>query len=377
MIQLHNVTKFYQTRKGLRYVLKNVSLVIPDRANLAVLGPNGAGKSTFLRMIGGAEMPNSGKITSNVAISWPLGISSGFQGSLSGRSNVLFVCKINGLSLKWTRKVVDDVKTFAELGDYFDMPVSSYSSGMRARLSFGLSMAFSFDVYLIDELTSVGDATFRKKAMEAFRKLKEQASLIYVSHSLNSLRQTCDSALFLREGNATFYPDIEEGIAAYTTYCEEHRDNLPGGKFVPKKGRAGKAAAKSARGKSQKKARQKRNGGVLPSAPAAGPPKPSAKKTARKTAKKAAGKVAKKAPRKISKKRPRAAESTPSAIVTKTARAGKAARKIAGKAARKVARKAGRNTKEKAPAQVSGPSPRPANPARRQQAKKTTKGIIL
>ena len=248
MIQLQNVTKFYLTRTGPRYVLKNVSLVIPDRSNLAVLGPNGAGKSTFLRLIGGAETPNSGRITSDVSISWPLGISSGFQGSLSGKSNVLFVCKINGLSLKWSRKVVEDVRKFAELGEYFDMPVSSYSSGMRARLSFGLSMAFSFDVYLIDELTSVGDASFRRKATEAFHELKSRASLIYVSHSLASLRQTCESALFLRGGEATFYPEIEDGIKAYLHYCNEHEETgNPARKQTAKKVKVAKAASKVAR----------------------------------------------------------------------------------------------------------------------------------
>lgn len=247
MIQLKNVTKFYQTRSGPRYILKDVSLVIPDRANLAVLGPNGAGKSTFLRMIGGAEMPNSGKIVSDVLISWPLGISSGFQGSLTGRSNVLFVCKINGLSIKWCRRVVEEVKAFAELGEYFDMPVASYSSGMRARLSFGLSMAFAFDVYLIDELTSVGDANFRKKAVNAFEQLKERASLIYVSHSLSSLRQTCDCALFLRDGNATFYPKIEEGMAAYLKYCAAHR------KLALEQNQSGSPAAQKAAKKAARK----------------------------------------------------------------------------------------------------------------------------
>ncbi len=259
MIQLKNVTKFYQTRSGPRYILKDVSLVIPDRANLAVLGPNGAGKSTFLRMIGGAEMPNSGKIVSDVLISWPLGISSGFQGSLTGRSNVLFVCKINGLSIKWCRRVVEEVKAFAELGEYFDMPVASYSSGMRARLSFGLSMAFAFDVYLIDELTSVGDANFRKKAVNAFEQLKERASLIYVSHSLSSLRQTCDCALFLRDGNATFYPKIEEGMAAYLKYCAAHRklaleQNQTGSPAAQK---AAKKAARKFAKKAAKKAARK------------------------------------------------------------------------------------------------------------------------
>lgn len=335
MIRLQNVTKFYQTREGRRYILRDVSLVIPDRVNLAVLGPNGAGKSTFLRMIGGAEQPSSGRITSDVAISWPLGLSSGLQSSLSGRSNVLFVCRINGLSLKATRKVVEDIKKFSELGEYFDMPVSSYSSGMRARLNFGLSMAFRFDVYLVDELTSVGDANFRKKAEKAFEELRTRASLIYVSHSLRSLREACDSALFLREGKATFFPDIEVGIAAYEEYILGKGGG--GGKEADRirrkqerqQNRAGKTARKTA------KPGVGGNGPTPPKEEAPGTDVPAAPAPARKAAHKAAAGNARKVPRKVAARK----------TAVKTAR--KAARKTAAKAARKAARKVARKTGRK------------------------------
>lgn len=218
MIELRNVTKTYPVRSGLRYVLRDVSVKLPTRANVAVLGPNGAGKSTFLRLIGGAEAANSGTIISDTEVSWPLGLTSGFQGSLTGRQNVMFVCRINGLDRADTNYVIEQVTDFAEIGEYFDMPVRTYSSGMRARLSFGLSMAFDFDVYLVDELTSVGDAIFREKAKEAFQKITERASLIFVSHNLNTLRKTCSSALFLREGQATYYEKVDDGISAYTEY---------------------------------------------------------------------------------------------------------------------------------------------------------------
>jgi capsular polysaccharide transport system ATP-binding protein len=223
MIELRNVTKSYPVKSGLRYVLRDVSLVLPDRANIAVLGPNGAGKSTFLRLIGGAEAADTGTIITDSEISWPLGISSGFQGSLTGRQNVLFVCRINGLSPAQIREVMAQVNGFAEIGEYFDMPVSTYSSGMRARLGFGLSMAFKFDVYLIDELTSVGDAIFREKAKAAFENIRTRASLIFVSHNLKTLRQSCQSALFLRDGLADFYQNIDDGIDAYQEYIREHR----------------------------------------------------------------------------------------------------------------------------------------------------------
>lgn len=244
MIELRNVCKSYPVNNGFRHVLRDVSLVIPDRSNIAVLGPNGAGKSTFLRIIGGAEQADSGSIITDSDISWPLGLNSGFQGSLTGRQNVDFVCQINGLGPNRTRHVTKQVVSFAEIGEYFDMPVSTYSSGMRARLSFGLSMSFKFDIYLIDELTSVGDVIFREKAKAAFEQIRARASLIFVSHNLSLLRTSCNSALFLREGLADFYQDIDEGLEAYKQYIGAHRNDK---KFK----RAHKAALRAARERSQ------------------------------------------------------------------------------------------------------------------------------
>lgn len=253
MIELRNVTKHYPVKNGLRYVLRDVSLIIPSRANIAVLGPNGAGKSTFLRLIGGAEAADSGTIITDTEVSWPLGLTSGFQGSLTGRQNVLFVCRINGLAPEQIRNVMSQVTDFAEIGEYFEMPVNTYSSGMRARLSFGLSMAFDFDVYLIDELTSVGDAIFREKAKAAFEKIRKRASLIFVSHNLKTLRQSCQSALFLRDGKADYYPEIDDGIDAYKEYIREQRHH-----GQPKQGLnrgAGKRATKKARRQARRDAK--------------------------------------------------------------------------------------------------------------------------
>ena len=220
MIELRNLTKYYPVKNGVRYVLRDISLTIPSRTNLAVLGPNGAGKSTLLRLIGGAESADSGTITTDEEISWPLGLSSGFQGSLTGRQNVLFVCRVNGLSPDESRYVIKQVTAFAE---YFNMPVSTYSSGMSARLGFGMSMAFEFDVYLIDELTSVGDVVFREKAQIAFEDIRKRASLIFVTHNLKTIKETCQSALFLREGMVDYYPNIDDGLDAYADYIMERR----------------------------------------------------------------------------------------------------------------------------------------------------------
>ncbi|MCP5533537.1 MAG: ABC transporter ATP-binding protein [Akkermansiaceae bacterium] len=255
MIELRNVTKFYPMKSGVRDILRDVSMVIPTGANLAVLGPNGAGKSTFLRLIGGAEAPNSGRILSDQSISWPLGINSGFQGSLTGRQNLLFACRVNGLNQEQIETVTDEVVDFAKLGEYFDLPLKTYSSGMRARLSFGLSMAFTFDVYLIDELTSVGDAIFRSKAKQAFKNMRQRASIIFVSHNLSTLRESCDSALFLHDGTAAFFPSIDDGIEAYQEYIRSDRDkHAKELKEIKRARRAKRRARRRARNKAAKEA---------------------------------------------------------------------------------------------------------------------------
>ena len=223
MIELRNVTKYYPVGNGLRYILRDISITIPTRINLAVLGPNGAGKSTFLRLLGGSEPPNRGTIITDEQISWPFGIATGFKGTLTGRQNVLFVCQINGLNDKESKDVITRVQEFAELGEYFDMPTSTYSSGMGGRLKFGLSIAFDFDVYLIDELTSAGDTIFKEKATAAFEEIRKRASLILVSHSLKSVKASCQAAVFLRDGMCDYYPNIDDGADAYAAYIEEHR----------------------------------------------------------------------------------------------------------------------------------------------------------
>jgi len=245
MISLNNVTKYYPMRDGERhYVLRNVSLDIPSHRSIAILGPNGAGKSTLLRLIGGAEAPNEGSITTEADISWPIGLSSGFQGSMTGRQNIHFACQINGLTDDETQQVIDDILDFSELGEYFDMPIKSYSSGMRARLGFGLSINFDFDYYLVDELTAVGDITFKEKAKKEFKKISEKSSLIFASHSLNSLRESCQSAIFLHDGNLEYFEDVDDGIRAYESYIEKKSGTVP--KKSARKG-AKKAAKKAAR----------------------------------------------------------------------------------------------------------------------------------
>ena len=214
MIELKNVTKYFRTNVGKKYILKNVTLTLPD-GNIGILGRNGAGKSTLMRMLGKIEFPNEGSISSHNTFSWPLGLGGGFVGSMTGKANVKFVCNLYGKSKEETREIIRYVQDFSELGDYFDMPIKTYSSGMKGRLGFGLSLAFDFDYMLIDETLSVGDARFKTKAKEALKKKIENCHVILVSHDMKTLSEMCQTGLLVHEGQLHFFEDINEGIKRY------------------------------------------------------------------------------------------------------------------------------------------------------------------
>jgi capsular polysaccharide transport system ATP-binding protein len=161
------------------------------------------------------DLPDSGKIIPGGRLSWPVGLKGGLEQKLTGRDNVKFVCRIQGVRGGEMRKKIDFVQEFAELGEYFDRPVSGYSSGMRARLAFGTSMAFDFDYYLIDEVMAVGDARFRKKSRALFKERLKDSKLILVSHNMKLIRNMCDSVVLLENGRAIYYDDASEGVAAY------------------------------------------------------------------------------------------------------------------------------------------------------------------
>jgi len=214
MIELHNLTKSYRTRAGRHFVFKDLNVTIPTQANVALLGRNGAGKSTLMRILGGIDYPDSGKVISDVSISWPLALSGGFQGSLSGRENAKFVCRIYGKEVELESKL-EFIKAFSGIEEFFEEPVKSYSSGMKARVAFALSMAFEFDVYLVDEITAVGDQDFKKKSQKAFDSMRERAGVVMVSHNMATLKQQCDMAILLENSTAKVFEDIEEGVAYY------------------------------------------------------------------------------------------------------------------------------------------------------------------
>ncbi|MEE3239407.1 MAG: ABC transporter ATP-binding protein [Pseudomonadota bacterium] len=215
MIELNNVSKYYPTPKGRKYVFKNLNFSLPEKCNIGVLGLNGSGKSTLLRMIAGTDYPNQGQINVTGSISWPLGLAGGTQGSMTGRENAEFVSRIHGDNLAQMNERLEYILNFSELGDYFNMPVKSYSSGMRSRLLFGISMAFDFDVYLIDEITAVGDIRFRKKSQQALHDKRGYSNYIMVSHNVNDLIQECDQLLILNKGKIQLFSDIREGLQFY------------------------------------------------------------------------------------------------------------------------------------------------------------------
>ncbi|HDW2611582.1 TPA: ABC transporter ATP-binding protein [Escherichia coli] len=215
MIKIENLTKSYRTPTGRHYVFKDLNLEIPSGKSVAFIGRNGAGKSTLLRMIGGIDRPDSGKIITNKTISWPVGLAGGFQGSLTGRENVKFVARLYAKQEELKEKI-EFVEEFAELGKYFDMPIKTYSSGMRSRLGFGLSMAFKFDYYIVDEVTAVGDARFKEKCAQLFKERHKESSFLMVSHSLNSLKEFCDVAIVFRDDNTIEMElDISKAISEY------------------------------------------------------------------------------------------------------------------------------------------------------------------
>ncbi|MGV6816492.1 MAG: ABC transporter ATP-binding protein [Thiotrichales bacterium] len=215
MIELKALTKSYRTQAGKHYVFKNLNTVLPEGKNIALLGRNGAGKSTLMRILGGIDHADTGTVETTKRISWPLGLSGGFQGSLSGKDNVKFVCRCYGKDEEVAEKV-EFVHEFSELGKFFFEPVKSYSSGMKSKLGFALSMAFEFDIYLVDEITAVGDKAFRSKSEKTFAELKGRSNLIMVSHNMDTLRAHCDSGILLHGGVAEAYDDIEAAISAYS-----------------------------------------------------------------------------------------------------------------------------------------------------------------
>lgn len=215
MIELRDVHKRYRTDHGAGpWVLSGVTLSIPRTARVGLIGRNGAGKSTLLRIIAGVDQPTRGEVTRHCRVSWPMGFGGGLQGSLTGRQNARFVLRLHGQEQEMAARL-QSINEFAELGSSFDEPVNTYSSGMRSRLQFALSLAFDFDVYISDEVTATGDAGFQRKAAAAFSALTDRGGLIMVSHGESTLKRFCKSGIWLDGGQAHWFEQIDEALARY------------------------------------------------------------------------------------------------------------------------------------------------------------------
>jgi capsular polysaccharide transport system ATP-binding protein len=219
MIQLEGVTKSYRTPVGRKIVLDNVWMSFTAGCNYGILGVNGAGKSTLIRLLAGSELPDRGVVRRCARVSWPLGFGGSFHGSLSGRENTRFLARIYGVPM---RPMLEYVEDFAELGEYFEMPVDTYSAGMRARLAFAACLAVDFDVYLIDEATEVGDRRFQRKCAAAFRARLVRSDIILVSHNTDTLRQYCDRGAVLADGTLALFNDLAGAIAHYHRLLQAH-----------------------------------------------------------------------------------------------------------------------------------------------------------
>jgi capsular polysaccharide transport system ATP-binding protein len=216
MILLEDVHKRYRTDRGPgRWVLQGVSLHIPRLCSVGLVGRNGAGKSTLLRIMGGIDIPTEGLVERHCRVSWPLGFGGGLQGSLTGRQNTKFVCRLHGLRDDEILEKIEFIQEFTELGDAFNDPIKTYSSGMQARLKFALSFVIDFETYLVDELTAVGDFVFKQKSRQAFKDLVGRAGLIMVSHDEKTLKQYCQAGIFLHEGRAYWFDEIQKALVAY------------------------------------------------------------------------------------------------------------------------------------------------------------------
>lgn len=212
MISVEHVSKRYRTRQGWRTVLDDINFTLKKGEKVGILGRNGAGKSTLIRLLSGVEPPTSGEIKRTMSISWPLAFSGAFQGSLTGFDNMRFICRVYDVDWDYVRTFTEE---FSELGEYLNEPIKRYSSGMKARLAFALSLAVEFDCYLIDEVIAVGDARFNERCRyELFEKRKDR-SLILVSHSERAMKQYCDNAMVLDSGKLHLFENLDSAQAFY------------------------------------------------------------------------------------------------------------------------------------------------------------------
>lgn len=213
MIHLDNLTKHFRMKDGIHTVFQGLTLTLPEGRSLGLLGRNGAGKSTLLQIIAGNMQPSSGKVIRQGNISWPIGAASSFHADMTGLQNTRFLARVYGVDCEALSNFVED---FADIGKHFHMPLRTYSSGMKSRLSFGVAMGIPFDTYLIDEVTGAGDQSFKAKSREVFKQRVKNSSAIMISHSMSDMRNFCDSGLVLSGGVLKYFEDIEDAISLHS-----------------------------------------------------------------------------------------------------------------------------------------------------------------
>ena len=222
MIELIALCKTYHLHGAHKLVADRISYRFPAGICVGLLGRNGAGKSSLLQMIAGTIQPDGGEIRREGRISWPVGFSGSFHPDMTGAQNAKFIARLYGVDCDEMLGFVSDV---AEVGPHLHLPLRSYSSGMRARLAFAVSMAIPFDTYLIDEITAVGDGAFRKKSEAMLKDRLRHAGAIIVSHATGQLRSLCQAGVVLEAGRLYPYASIEEAI--------RHHDHLMRGQTPP------------------------------------------------------------------------------------------------------------------------------------------------
>lgn len=196
--------------------LKNVSLEIHEGESVGIIGDNGAGKSTLLKMITGVAFPDSGEVQVNGSVAALLELTAGFALEMSGRENIYLRGYTLGLSDDYIKEIEPKIVEFSELGDYIDQPVRTYSSGMKMRLGFAINVNIDPDILVIDEALSVGDATFKKKCKNRVGEIiKQGKTVLFVSHSKESVKEMCQKAIFLKKGEVKFAGDVNEAFEVY------------------------------------------------------------------------------------------------------------------------------------------------------------------
>lgn len=212
MIELRHLIKTYRLNGNVNTIANNISFTFPDGESVALIGRNGAGKSTMLKMIAGTVQPDSGEVIRHGSVSWPVGFAGSFHGDMTGAQNVKFVARLYGVD---TDEMTDFARDFSQLEDHFYLPVRSYSSGMKSRLAFAMSMAIKFDTYLIDEITAVGDAGFREKSEAMLLDRLKSSGAVFVTHSPEQMKRVCQSGVVLQNGNFYYYAELGKAQEHY------------------------------------------------------------------------------------------------------------------------------------------------------------------